>query len=464
MTSGTPTMRGRDLAAALIRVPLTPMPPRERIKQLRAAERLLDREDAAGDTGRVTLLGRALDLAAGNPGLQAILTRPILAGEHAVAETALAQIASYRQTGVPPAEIQALIDDGAAKDSANALTAFFARLSFATYRAALSADQARQLAAATLFEAEVPIPLTALEVAGAALGAENAAAAVRRLLALGLFDDFGALNGVAHGALNPLARPLAPALETADRSRLARAALPHLIAAWRDDAGGFPADPRGVAAAEVALEAGADPETVEVAAFAGGAWLAREQDETRTALALIERSLATLPAGYAARPGFLRLGVECADRLGEAELQDRLLGFPVRQPAVRDSAADWEEAALDLRRAQRQIQAGDIAAAETLTRGAQTRFHTAGDARAAAIAAGQIADILQARGETDEALRIRREEQLPVYQRLGDVRSRALSHITEDRRWADGSRRTGGWAHPGNRRCTARFVQHRPAA
>lgn len=36
---------------------------------------------------------------------------------------------------------------------------------------------------------------------------------------------------------------------------------------------------------------------------------------------------------------------------------------------------------------------------------------------------GFIADILQDRGETDEALRIRREEQLPVYEKLGDVRS-----------------------------------------
>jgi hypothetical protein len=36
---------------------------------------------------------------------------------------------------------------------------------------------------------------------------------------------------------------------------------------------------------------------------------------------------------------------------------------------------------------------------------------------------GQFADILQQRGQTDEALRIRREEQLPVYERLGDARS-----------------------------------------
>src|SRR5262249_4319806 len=40
---------------------------------------------------------------------------------------------------------------------------------------------------------------------------------------------------------------------------------------------------------------------------------------------------------------------------------------------------------------------------------------------------GKIADILDRRGDLDEALRIRREEQLPVYDRLGDVRSRAVT-------------------------------------
>ena len=38
-----------------------------------------------------------------------------------------------------------------------------------------------------------------------------------------------------------------------------------------------------------------------------------------------------------------------------------------------------------------------------------------------------IADIRETRGEFDEALRIRREEMLPVYERLGDVRERAVT-------------------------------------
>jgi hypothetical protein len=48
------------------------------------------------------------------------------------------------------------------------------------------------------------------------------------------------------------------------------------------------------------------------------------------------------------------------------------------------------------------------------------------DERSWAIVQGKIADILYAKGELDEAMRIRKEEELPVYERLGDVRSTAV--------------------------------------
>ncbi len=54
-------------------------------------------------------------------------------------------------------------------------------------------------------------------------------------------------------------------------------------------------------------------------------------------------------------------------------------------------------------------------------------FERLGDVREKAVTQGKIADILQARGELDEALRIRREEQLPIYERLGDVREKAAT-------------------------------------
>ena len=46
-------------------------------------------------------------------------------------------------------------------------------------------------------------------------------------------------------------------------------------------------------------------------------------------------------------------------------------------------------------------------------------FQRLGDVHGKAITQGKIADVLQARGELDEALRIRRAEELPVYERLG---------------------------------------------
>ncbi|MCC6694811.1 MAG: tetratricopeptide repeat protein, partial [Candidatus Hydrogenedentes bacterium] len=54
-------------------------------------------------------------------------------------------------------------------------------------------------------------------------------------------------------------------------------------------------------------------------------------------------------------------------------------------------------------------------------------YERLGDVRERAVTMGKIADILSARGDLDEALRIRKEEQLPVYERLGDVRERAVT-------------------------------------
>ncbi len=54
-------------------------------------------------------------------------------------------------------------------------------------------------------------------------------------------------------------------------------------------------------------------------------------------------------------------------------------------------------------------------------------YERLGDMRSKAVTLGKIADILQARGQLDEALRILKAEQLPVFQRLGDVRAKAVT-------------------------------------
>ena len=54
-------------------------------------------------------------------------------------------------------------------------------------------------------------------------------------------------------------------------------------------------------------------------------------------------------------------------------------------------------------------------------------FEKSGDVHSKAITMGQVADILQSRSQFDEALRIRRTEVLPVIERLGDVRGIAVT-------------------------------------
>lgn len=73
------------------------------------------------------------------------------------------------------------------------------------------------------------------------------------------------------------------------------------------------------------------------------------------------------------------------------------------------------------------IRIGDLSLSESSAQLAFISFREAGMQREMAIAQGQIADILYDRGEVHESLRIRREEQLPVYEHLGDSHSYATT-------------------------------------
>jgi len=75
----------------------------------------------------------------------------------------------------------------------------------------------------------------------------------------------------------------------------------------------------------------------------------------------------------------------------------------------------------------RHLTTRDPGQAEELARRACQLFTTAGSEAEAAAATRLIADIAYQRGDYDEALRIRRETELPVYERLGDTRSAAVT-------------------------------------
>lgn len=55
-------------------------------------------------------------------------------------------------------------------------------------------------------------------------------------------------------------------------------------------------------------------------------------------------------------------------------------------------------------------------------------YERLGDVSAKAITMGQIADILQSRGQLDEALTIWQTDCLPVFERLGLTREAALAN------------------------------------
>ncbi|MGB5063998.1 MAG: AAA family ATPase, partial [Candidatus Competibacter sp.] len=95
--------------------------------------------------------------------------------------------------------------------------------------------------------------------------------------------------------------------------------------------------------------------------------------------------------------------------------------------ALRNTLTDAEKSNILWTASNVAISAGLLDRTLDLARQKATLDQSRGDEREVALAQGQIADVLQARGELDEALRIRREEELPVYERLGDVRSKAVT-------------------------------------
>ncbi len=279
-----PDSSGADLAQDLVNVSLQPMDDTEREKQLRAAARIADVDELAGvDTA---LLQRALDAAQGNPGLQAVLTRPILKRETTVAKVALADIEHFQTTGVPPERIRALIAQGVAADEANAMVVFFKRMAFDTYRAALTPNQADMLRACCLFSTGLPIPRPAVEAAGRAAGVVEVADALDRLLWLGLVDDWGdtvdagIANSVTHVAANPLARPLIAAMQKDITATVARTVLSELNRCWRDSNGSIVPGRQAVEIARLALVAGCPCETDGIvlrdAAVEAGKFLIRD--------------------------------------------------------------------------------------------------------------------------------------------------------------------------------------------
>ncbi|MCW5704775.1 MAG: CHAT domain-containing protein [Bradyrhizobium sp.] len=419
-----PDGMGGDVATSLQRVHLRSMDGRERQKQLHATEYSLARYGVVLRKEDHTLVGRAVATAAGNPGLQDVLTRPILAGQQGEAETAIEQVEAFRRTGVLPLELQASIDAGPEGDQENRLAKFFERMAFATYRRALSNDDARMLAGATIFTEGIPVPIPALVAGGASNGTGEPGKAVERLLGLGLFDDWGVLNGHKHAAANALARPLVAASIKVDRSRLARAVTPHLVAAWSNKEGTFVSDARSIDAAWLTIAAEAPTTVVESSALAAASYLVYTRHNAPQAHPLVCAAIEFIVnRGGTPTPDLLLIAIDVADQLGEVEALRRHLEIAESLRGETDRAAG----SLLLRKARIALQEGRLDESIEHARNAERVFLSLGSARDRAIAISEISNVLEMRGDLDEALRIRRHEVLPIYEASGDVRHYAVT-------------------------------------
>jgi len=111
----------------------------------------------------------------------------------------------------------------------------------------------------------------------------------------------------------------------------------------------------------------------------------------------------------------------------------RVLGEPEEayvyaQKARELSLPESRERALALNEIAAILEArGELEEALRIRREVLMVYDKLGDVRERAVTMGQIADVHQARGELDQAIRIRQEEVLPVYEELKDVRGRAVT-------------------------------------
>ena len=154
----------------------------------------------------------------------------MLAGEVEAASRAVAAVESYLKSGEVPKE-------------ASAAAEFFEHVSMTAFKAMLTQEERQQLRAATLFS--LPVPRPVLAAAGRALSVAVPERATDRLLSLGLVDLY-VTSGVEEAAVNPLARPLVPALSEGETVHLAEQVILPLYTSRRGKEGGLPADPRGI--------------------------------------------------------------------------------------------------------------------------------------------------------------------------------------------------------------------------
>ncbi len=361
---------------------------------------------------RSGLAARAVTVSRGNPGLQDLIGLKLVYGQHvglARAEAAVAGMETYLRQGGLPADAE--------------VREFLENLALDTLLDEAGPANLALLRAAALFE--VPVPEPVIGVLAEAVGGS-----VARLRGLGLLDPYPDLYDPARAALaaNPLAAGRIEPLAASEETALAAVSAGPLFTAW---GGAEPPDGRELVAdwqlARLALLA-EDPAIAAACAPAAVAYLrsgpaAEAFTLGQDAIDLLDRHDRPVPLDL------LRRTADAAFTSGDGQAGETLLTRAAQQVEAGDEegTGPLDQARVITEQARRLITSGDPAQAEQLLRRAHQLFTAAGSEAEAATAMGSTADIAYQRGDYDEALRIRREVQLPVYERLGDTRSTAIT-------------------------------------
>lgn len=359
---------------------------------------------------RADLAGRAVAVSRGNPGLQDLICLRLVYNEQVPlsrADAAVTGMEEYLRRGDLP-------EDGEVRE-------FLENLALDSLLDEAGTANSALVRAVTLFD--LPVPETVVDLIAGLVGGSPV-----RLSGLGLLERHGDLAEPGRTALavNPLAAGRVTPLTRAEQTVLAEATVDALLAAWTPSA------------STGARSLAEDLQLTRLALLADNSAIT-----ARCAVAAVAH-LRTGPAATAARLGgdaialldrhnhpvplpLLRVVADAALISGDGTTGHALLERAAQQSSADDHDDPVERARVLAEQAQRLTTTGDLSRAEDLLVQARDLFLDAGFDREAAVTSGRIGDIHHQRGDYDEALRIRREVELPAFERLGDTRSIAVT-------------------------------------
>jgi tetratricopeptide (TPR) repeat protein len=390
-------------------VQLRPLSPAGQAKLQRRQQALTPPERV---TGRAGLASRAVAVSRGNPGLQDLTVLRLVYGEQVStsrAEAAVAGMEAYLNRGDLPADAE--------------VREFVEGLALDALLAEAGPAGAGLLRQATVFTLPVPEQVTGVLAA-------QAGATVGRLRGLGLLDPYPDRYDPARVAVavSPLAAGRISPLTPAEQAAVAAACAGPLFTAWGGDTPPHPrADALDLQLTRLALLAGDPGITAACAAAAVSALRAGHAGDAarlgQDAINLLDQHSHLVPLVL------LRVAADAAFTSGDGPGGERLLDRAVQQAGAGDQPGPGavDRARVITEQGRRLITRGDLDQAGQLLGEARQLFTAAGSELEAAVVMGTLADIAYRRGDYDEALRIRREVQLPVYERLGDTRSAAVT-------------------------------------